>query len=188
MEVYNINELINWLKEMQSYGLEYVCAGEIEMKMKELSKLPLGRGNELHEGIKKISKLNPKILNQNLSTINLLSLGMGVSRSTVYRWRKKGIIAGIDRNTLLLHLRDVDQHQRFYNELLVAFNHMMELREKEDCEYKTINNNTCEYLMGISPDIYKRLRRKKYISGEMFYTVMEYIECKLDEIEKQQTS
>lgn len=184
MEVYGINDLIDWLHELQEVkGLSYVSDGEIVTKLNEIKQIPKTRP-EVSKQVKLLTKHVKigEIIDKKIDTLNLVlnrerftnkfrsikDFGdvLQLDRSTLHRWRKSGVIAGDRKDLLLLHLEELNEGNKLLQDLEMAVSHVNRITTKEN-EHRTINSTNCMKYIGIDSPTYKKWRRKEYIRGVM---------------------
>lgn len=202
MEVYEINKLIEWLKELQEIkGLSYVSDKEVTSKLNELKQFPGTRADvsrqvkllDKHVKIGESTDGGKKTLNGSLNRERFCNKFQSVKdfgdtlrldRSTLHRWRKSGVIAGDRKDLLLSHLVELNVKNSLLLDLEKALSHVKRVVTEEN-KYRVIKSTNSKEYMGVDPPTYKRWRREKYIRGIMLSEIVKDLTETIQKVSKE---
>ena len=164
MEVYNIDEMIDKLKQYQTWhGLKYLSRDSIQRIIEDTAQdVPYSPG--VPESIKNLEKY---IKNNNLQIHSKTEIAkaLNVSRSTVYKWFENGIITTFSLTKILIDLKELENEKGTRVQLKKIVERVSSIMTSEN-EFKMVGVRNCMELLGVEPVIFKKLRRNKYITSK----------------------
>lgn len=164
MEVYNIDEMIDKLKQYQTWhGLKYLSRDSVQRIIEDTAQ-DVPYSPEIPQSIKSLEKHVINAKESRLSKIKLAK-ALNVSRSTLYKWIDNGILSSIDTHDILTNLKEIEVKNGTRAQLEKIVHHISNVILNGGGNNK-IGAQNCKELLGIEPSVLKKLYRGRYITSK----------------------